>query len=206
MKKEKFWSKYAKAFDPAFPLDRLVEADYNPREIDPAAKKTLAATLKRFGMVEWIVWNERTGTIVSGHQRAAILKEQGETVAPVLIIDVDLLTEKQINVTLNNEKLEGDWDTAKLETMQTALEPFDFGPLDLGAIGTAAARDEGTETEPGADVTGEVKSGEYLKVFRLHFLPDEWETFEERGNAIMKKHGLENYSELVLWLARNYAI
>src|SRR5262245_19185772 len=60
------------------PIERLVPAPYNPRRVlkptDKAYRK-LAASLREFGLVEPLVWNEPTGHVVGGHARLAILKE-----------------------------------------------------------------------------------------------------------------------------------
>lgn len=42
----------------------LIPADYNPRTISDAALKGLAASIERFGLVEPVVWNKRTGIII----------------------------------------------------------------------------------------------------------------------------------------------
>ena len=56
----------------------LVPAPYNPRRgLKPAAYRKLAASLREFGLVEPLVWNELTGHVVGGHMRLRILKEMG---------------------------------------------------------------------------------------------------------------------------------
>ena len=47
----------------------------NPRMISSAAKRALGASLRRFGLVQPIVVNERTGRVVSGHQRIEVLRD-----------------------------------------------------------------------------------------------------------------------------------
>ena len=59
------------------PIDRLMPAKYNPRKDlkpgDPAYEK-IKRSLRDFGYVDPIVWNEVTGNIVGGHQRYKVLK------------------------------------------------------------------------------------------------------------------------------------
>lgn len=56
---------------------KLNPAKYNPRKDlkpgDPEYEK-LKQSIKKFGVVEPIVWNKRSGNIVGGHQRYKILK------------------------------------------------------------------------------------------------------------------------------------
>ncbi len=65
-------------------LADLAPAEYSPRTISDRARAGLAASIARFGLVAPIVWNERTGNVVSGAQRLAILSEAGETTTQVV--------------------------------------------------------------------------------------------------------------------------
>ena len=49
---------------------QIKEAPYNPRIIGEGAEKRLRAFIKKHGLFGTIIWNERTGNIVSGHQRS----------------------------------------------------------------------------------------------------------------------------------------
>lgn len=111
---------------------QLKNAPYNPRVISEEAKKRLKRGIKKFGLVEPIVWNRRTGNIVSGHQRIAILDELEGTDdydLHVAVIDVDEETEKKLNVQLNNPSLMGDYDLDKLGDLilELGCKPEEFG-------------------------------------------------------------------------------
>lgn len=91
-------------------------APYNPRiELTPDMQEfqRLADSMEVFGNVEPIVWNQRTGHVVGGHQRLAVLKYMGETSADVSVVDMDEDEERLLNLALN--KIKGDWDYQKLE-------------------------------------------------------------------------------------------
>ena len=65
-------------------FSRLIPADYNPRVAltpDMPEFERLKNSIETFGNVEPIVWNERTGHIVGGHQRLAVLQHLGYTSA-----------------------------------------------------------------------------------------------------------------------------
>lgn len=51
-------------------LADLLLDEANPRTISKSAKRALAASIKRFGLVQPIVLNEKTGRVVGGHERA----------------------------------------------------------------------------------------------------------------------------------------
>ncbi len=102
-------------------LDALHPAPYNPRKIGKAAMKGLRASLRRFGLVQPIVFNTRTGYVVGGHQRVEALRANGATEADVVIVDLDDAEEKALNVTLNNPKISGEF-TDDVETILRDLE------------------------------------------------------------------------------------
>ena len=96
-------------------LKDLTPADYNPRvELKPGDPEweALNESIKTFGYILPIIWNETTGNIVGGHQRRNILLERGVTEGDVAVIHLDLEEEKILNTLLNKSK--GIWDVGKL--------------------------------------------------------------------------------------------
>ncbi len=75
-----------------------------------------------------MVWNERTGNLVSGHQRLKVLKEMGVEELEVTVVDLPPDEEAALNVALN--KIEGAWDFAALGDVLTGLKETGFD-LDL---------------------------------------------------------------------------
>ena len=53
-------------------IAELDPAPYNPRTISPDALAGLRHSVERFGLVEPIVWNRRTGRVVGGHGRTIV--------------------------------------------------------------------------------------------------------------------------------------
>lgn len=103
-------------------IEHLNEAVYNPRvALNPTMPEweKLERSIKEFGNVEPIVWNQRTGNVVGGHQRLAVLKSLGYTSVPCSVVDLDETDEKVLNVALN--KIKGQWDYAKLEAILSSF-------------------------------------------------------------------------------------
>jgi len=104
----------------------LIPADWNPRldlkEGDPQYEK-LKRSIDEFDMVEPIVWNEKTGHVIGGHQRLKILKAQGKKEVEVSVVRLSEKKEKALNLALN--KIVGDWDYAKLPSVLEALDDED---------------------------------------------------------------------------------
>lgn len=93
----------------------MERATYNPRvELQPgdAEYETLKRSLEQFGMVEPVVWNERTNRVVGGHQRLTVEAALGHEEVDVSVVDLDEIKEKELNIALN--KIGGRWDTEKL--------------------------------------------------------------------------------------------
>lgn len=83
------------------PLVDLKPAPYNPRQSLKATDRRyrkLAASLREFGLVEPLIWNELTGHVVGGHARLAILTEMGVTDVPVSVVRLTPEREKALNV------------------------------------------------------------------------------------------------------------
>src|SRR3990172_4367308 len=91
-------------------LSDLNPAAYNPRKpLKPGTPKyeQIKKSILTFGMVEPIVWNERSGNVVGGHQRLQVLKDLGVIETEVKVVDLNDAAEKKLNLGLN--KLGSDW-------------------------------------------------------------------------------------------------
>ena len=143
------------------PIESLTPAPYNPRQaLRPADRryKKLAASLREFGLVEPLVWNEATGHVVGGHARLSILKEMGVTEVPVSVVNLTPEREKALNVVLNNLEAQGRYDPAKLADVLTELADLpeleltgfderDLAALDLEPVAELPAEPEADRVE-----------------------------------------------------------
>lgn len=102
---------------------KLKAADYNPRrDLQPedAEYQKLRRSMEEFGYIEPIIWNERTGNVVGGHQRLKVLLEQGAQEIECVVVDLPDKDEKILNVLLN--KVKGRWDIGKLADLLQQLD------------------------------------------------------------------------------------
>ena len=112
-------------------LDQLVYAQYNPRKsLQPGdiEFEKIRRSIQEFGYVDPIIVN-KDYTIIGGHQRATVLKALGYTEVDVVIIEVDKVKEKALNIALN--KISGEWQMDKLKELLLELEQ----QIDLGITG-----------------------------------------------------------------------
>jgi DNA modification methylase len=107
-----------------YPADDLVMAEYNPRQLTKDQYTQLKDSIMRFGLVDPLIVNknkERKNILVGGHQRLRIAKEMGVESIPCVEVDLTLDQEKELNIRLN--KNVGEWDFDALANY------FDVGEL-----------------------------------------------------------------------------
>lgn len=115
---------------------QIREADYNPRVITDQSKKKLKDKMKAVGLLQPLIVNRRTNTLVSGHQRLATLDnlerwkpDSGKDyLLDVGVLDVDDATERELNVFFNNPSAMGEWDLDKLADLNLS-DGIDFGDM-----------------------------------------------------------------------------
>jgi len=89
-------------------LSDLKAAPYNPRTSNKKQEKNLKESLSKFGLVEPIIFNQRTGYIVGGHFRVRELKKLGYKSVDCVIVDLSEEDERELNIRLNANT--GGWD------------------------------------------------------------------------------------------------
>ena len=114
----------------------IKNAEYNPRKIGEQEFKRLKKVLKDKGLVMPIVWNERTGNIVGGHQRIKALdqlEKNDSYFIDVAKISVPEDEEIHLNIMLNNESIMGSYDIDLLKDLDVKID------LDLKSVGFSDA-------------------------------------------------------------------
>lgn len=149
-----------------FRRSEIHPAEYNPRSIDDDGKRSLKRSLKQFGALGGIVINTRTGnTVVGGHQKIAVMDEahkfnpndpDTDYILRAEAIDVDLKTEKTINVTLNNPNVGGTWDYDKMREIIPDIDYKSAGltEADLSMIGVDFVLKTEEENNIAAELNG----------------------------------------------------
>ena len=120
-------------------LSDLKPAPYNPRCSTKKQEKHLQESLTKFGVVEPIIFNKQTGYIVGGHFRVRELKKLGYKEVECVIVDLNEADEKELNIRLNANTGDWDWDTLANEW---DVEKLDEWGLDLPIF----------ETEPKTEI------------------------------------------------------
>ncbi len=106
----------------------LIMAEYNPRQLTKDQYSQLKDSITRFGLVDPLIVNknkERKNILVGGHQRFKIAKEMGIDEIPCVEVDLTLDAEKELNIRLN--KNVGEWDYDALANYFDVGELTDWG-------------------------------------------------------------------------------
>jgi ParB-like chromosome segregation protein Spo0J len=119
------------------PAKDLIPADYNPRRWDDVSYANLKESIKRFGMVDPIIVNgcsNRKNVVIGGHFRLKVAQDVGFKTVPVVYLNIpDLAKEKELNLRLNKNTGEWDWNLlAKFN--ESVLSEIGFSSQELDDI------------------------------------------------------------------------
>lgn len=169
---------------------QIKNAPYNPRKITKREKENLYKLLDTHKLVDDIVWNTRTGNVVSGHQRLTWIdlkaREKGlkDFNLKVNGIDVDEKEEKEINIGMNNEAAMGKFDVDLLGNLMEEVD-YDLAGFDDKSLDVLLG---GFDADLLSDDDLQKKSDEY----------DEGIAHRKRMQAASKKtNNIDYYSVLV---------
>jgi len=122
----------------AHPIQQIALSDVNPAPYNPRKDlqpgddefERLRTSIRRFGHAQVLVWNNRTGHLVGGHQTLKVLLAEGYEHANAAVVDLDVEHEKALNLALN--KISGDWEAIQLGRV---LEDLLAGEIDATLSG-----------------------------------------------------------------------
>lgn len=108
-------------------ISSLNKAEYNPRKFTAKQENDLTESIKKFGLVDPLLVNKykgRENIVIGGHQRLMIAQKLKFTEVPVVYINLTPDKEKELNLRLNRNT--GEWD-------YELLKEFDLNMLlDIG--------------------------------------------------------------------------
>lgn len=99
--------------------DSLRPDPRNPRRIDDSELDALARSVATFGLVDPILAQRATGTVIGGHQRLTVAIRQGLETVPVIWLDLSDADARLLGIALN--KISGTFDDQLLARMLKEL-------------------------------------------------------------------------------------
>lgn len=109
-------------------ISELIPADYNPRKLSDKQYKDLKISLKKFGFVDPVIVNiapNRKNIIIGGHQRLKVWQDLGNETAPCYEISLNDKDERELNIRLN--KNTGEFDFEMLSSYFNKMDLIDWG-------------------------------------------------------------------------------
>ena len=113
----------------------LNPAEYNPRQLTDKQYKQLKKSLKTFGCVEPVVVNKnpmRKDVIIGGHQRCKVWADLGNKTIPTVEVELDEAGEMELNVRLNKNTGEFDFDVLSSYFDMEVLKDWGFEDYEFG--------------------------------------------------------------------------
>ena len=114
------------------PINKLKPATYNPRQINTKQYNDLKKSIERFGLVDPIIINKNGNVVIGGHQRLKIIKSLGEKTIGCIVLDLNKEQERELNIRLNKNSGEFDFDILSSEFDIDELVDWGFKHIDLG--------------------------------------------------------------------------
>ena len=116
-------------------INKLQEAEYTPRQITDKQFQDILNSIKEFGFLSPIIANKnpkRENIVIGGHQRLRAAKTLKFKEVPVIYVDVSLERERELNIRLNKNTGEFDFDLLGNNFEIDELKEWGFTDYDLG--------------------------------------------------------------------------
>lgn len=109
----------------------ITMVNWNPRNISEEELNVLEESMDKFGYISPIIWNEKSGNIVGGHQRFKVLQKKlkDEDFIEVVVVSLEDIKEKALNLALN--KISGSWDELKLSDLINQIKIQDLDLIQI---------------------------------------------------------------------------
>lgn len=179
----------------------LIPASYNPRKLTEKQAEDLKASLGKFGLAEPIVINTNN-TVIGGHQRLKTLADLYGTdyLVAVNVPDRELILEeeKELNIRLNRNVGEWDWDVLNKEFEVGALMDWGFQSFEFGMskpnLDFVAENDKEEELP---EYEGNDLEASHVRMVQLFLNSDTQPQFLEYVESLKEKYAIDNLTDAV---------
>ena len=119
------------------PVNELIVPSYNPRKISPKQREEIRKSIETFGFVQPLVVNvnpDRMNIVIGGNQRLAIAIASGYDEVPCFEVNLDEAREKELNLRLNKNQAEFDYDALNEFFDKELLFDVGFSEKEVGRV------------------------------------------------------------------------
>lgn len=177
----------------------LKQADYNPRQLTEKQHKELTDSLEKFGFVDPVLVNKnktRKNIIIGGHQRVKVATMLGIEKVPCVELDLNEEQEKELNVRLNKNTGEWDWDMLANNFDTGELLDWGFVEQELGVDSESLTFDVTNNYNETIEYPEDAEAS-HVRMIQL-FLNDETEpVFKKMELELREKFGTDNVTDTV---------
>lgn len=173
----------------------LIPADYNPRQMTKEQAADLRKSIEQFGLIDPLIVNvhpSRQNILVGGHMRLQIAKEMGISEVPCVEVNLTHEQEKQLNVRLNKNTGEWDWDALANHFDADDLLDLGFKDWELGLKDTdlAVTADEAAKlrSDTGDRYDDLDMETSHVRLVQLYLTQDQLEEFNLIVNAVKDQY------------------
>lgn len=176
-------------------VSELTPADYNPRQMTKEQAADLRSSIQKFGLIDPLIVNthpDRYNILVGGHMRLQIAKELGLKEVPCVEVQLTEAEEKQLNIRLNKNTGEWDWDALANHFDADDLLDLGFKDWELGLKDTdlAVTADEAAKlrSESGDRYDDLDIQAAHIRLVQLFLTQDQLARFNAVVDAIKEEH------------------
>lgn len=161
-------------------INDLKPAEYNPRQATAKQEQHLKESLRKFGVVEPILVNmniDRKFIIIGGHFRVRELKKLGHKTVPCVIVDLNLENEKELNIRLNKNTGEFDFDMLANNFDIDELKDWGFEDFELGMGEVLEAEEDDYEIPD--EIKTDIVTGDLFEIGEHRLLCGDSTSFDD---------------------------
>ena len=184
-------------------IDSLIFAEYNPRQLTKDQHQHLKDSIQRFGLVDPILVNkhkDRKDIIIGGHQRVRVAKDLDIDKVPCIELSLPYEKERELNVRLN--KNSGEWDYDVLANMfeMEELQDWGFADKDFWFLDQGELSNDVDYSDNTVDEKLKRFLDAKIKQITIPFPSEEFDIIVERLDRVMEKLDIEDYSQLIKYV------
>ncbi|HAI38138.1 MAG TPA: hypothetical protein DCM40_08455 [Maribacter sp.] len=188
-----------------YAIEKLIEAEYNPRQLSNKQHEDLYNSVKKYGLVDPILINvnpDRKNIVIGGHQRLKICKQLNFKKVPCVELNMSEQEEKELNIRLN--KNHGQWDFDNLANFFNADDLVDWG-FDMKEIkfSVPEINNIAQEMEVNFDDTGDDYLPSQVRMVQLFLNSTSEPLFKERIEELAKRYETVNLTDTVFKAIEN---
>ena len=184
-------------------INSLIFAEYNPRQLTKDQHQHLKDSIQRFGLVDPILVNKhktRENIIIGGHQRVRVAKDLDIDKVPCIELSLPYEKERELNVRLN--KNSGEWDYDVLANMfeMEELQDWGFADKDFWFLDQGELSNDVDYSDNTVDEKLKRFLDAKIKQITIPFPSEEFDIIVERLDRVMEKLDIEDYSQLIKYV------